>query len=116
MKMIDLRFDQSLGVFMYPLTPKGSAVFACKDEDRTSIDIPIPGNMGGTGNDFSFWGGMFQAFHSMPTSNEYNENKVRYEFFKWNVLYKDLFAEKHYKRTMDDLTEETDFFIYHRPK
>ncbi len=114
MGMNDMRFDQSLGVSMSPLTPKSNAVFTCNDEDGNKFDIPLPATS--PSDNTSFWGGMFQAFHSMATKNEYNVKKSRYEFYKWNVLYGELFAEKHYKRTFEEMDEETDFYIYHRPK
>lgn len=113
--MNDMRFDQSLGLYISPLTPTAKAVFTCVAEDGTKMDIPLPGGMGSPDDSLSFWGGLFQTFHSIATKNEFNPKKGRYEIWKWDVHYSELFAEKHYKQTYQEMDEETDFFIYHRP-
>lgn len=112
--MNDIKFDQSLGVFINPISPKSNAHFECPIGDGSSFPISIPG----TPEPSEIFGGFYMMLHSQPTANEFNPKKGYYEMFKWNVLHGEKFATKSYKRSVPafNLEENTEFTIYHRPR
>jgi len=112
----DLRFDQSLGVFIRGLYPRSIGHFMCTDESDPPNTFPMTLPMMPSGPNDSFWGGMFLAMHSQATKNEYNPKENRYEFYKWDVLYGELFAVKEYDRSFDLLREKTTMKVFHRPQ
>ena len=114
--MNDLRFDQSLGVFLQGFYPYSKADFICRDESDPPNIFPISFPMRDEGEGTSHWGGLFLAIHSRPQYNDYNLKKGRYEIFKWNVLYGEKFAEKKFQRSYEAVKEDTTMTIYHRPQ
>lgn len=112
--MNDLKFDQSLGVHFSIFNPASNAHFECKVDENTTMPISIPG----TPEPSEIFGGFFVMLHSQPTANELNLKKGVFEFFKWNVLYKEKFATKEYKRSLPQLglKEDTSITIFHKPR
>lgn len=114
--MVDLKFDQSLGVYIRDLYPPSVGHFSCTDDSVPPNTFPLTLPMGAAGPNNSYWGGMFLALHSQARQNEYNPEKNRYEIFKWDVRYGELFAVKEYRRALDEIKENTTIKIFHRPR
>lgn len=108
-KLLDLKFDQSLEVQFSEFSPQHNATYECKfGEDSMTFEYP--------GSLISVWGGFFHTLHTQPTQNEWSDKLNAFQFFKWNVTYQEKFAEKFYKRTSNELEEDTHFIIFHRPR